>query len=120
MTRSSDHRIEKPDATTSSAICRRRSFLRTTGLGAALAVFGGTATARGSASEPQDAYDDTDAARPPIIHSHFGYSGTSDDEIPNRLEPDETVELHVDEDKIDDSNLPALTIEFGAFHFAPV
>lgn len=30
------------------------------------------------------------------------------------MEPDETVELHVDEEKIDDSNLPELTVEFGA------
>jgi len=36
------------------------------------------------------------------------------------LEPDETVELYADEEKIDDANLPALTVEFGAFHFAPV
>ena len=61
-----------------------------------------------------------DNARPPIIHSHFGYSGTADDDVPNPLEPDETVELHVDDSKIDDSNLPDLTIEFGAFHFEPV
>ena len=75
--------------------------------------------ARESAIKPPDEHEETDNARPPIIHSHFGYSGTSDDEIPNRLVPDETVELHVDEDKIDDANLPALTVEFGAFHFAP-
>ncbi|WP_135535133.1 hypothetical protein [Halostella pelagica] len=109
--------MEKPDASNSRSNCKRRSVLKATGLGAALPVFGGVATASGNPSESQGESDNAD---PPSIHSHFGYSGTSDDEIPNRLEPDETVELHVDEDKIDDTNLPALTAEFGAFHFAPV
>ena len=112
--------MENPVASNRLSICRRRSVLRATGLGAALAIFGGTATARESAPEQPNEHDGVDNARPPIIHSHFGYSGTSDEEIPDRLEPDETVELHVDEDKIDDSNLPDLTVEFGAFHFAPV
>lgn len=120
MARSSDQRMEKPDASNSQPICRRRTVLRATGLGAALPIFGDVATAKESASEPPNERDEADTARPPTIHPHFGYSGTSDDEIPNRLEPDETVELHVEEDKIDDTNLPALTVEFGAFHFAPV
>lgn len=85
----------------------------------ALPIVGGAAKAHESASGPPGEHDETDTANPPIIHSQFGYSGTSADEIPNRLEPDETVELHVDEDKIDDANLSALTVEFGAFHFAP-
>ncbi|WP_096391061.1 cupredoxin domain-containing protein [Halopenitus persicus] len=86
----------------------RRSVMKALGIGTALSLGVGTAAAK------------HDAPHPPHIDPHFGYSGTSDDEIPNRLEPDETVELHVDEDKIDDSNLPVLTVEFGAFHFAPV
>jgi len=83
-------------------------------------MLGGAVEARRSASEPQGKQGENDNASPPTIHSHFGYSGTSDDEIPNKLKPDETVELHADEEKIDDANLPALTVEFGAFHFAPV
>jgi plastocyanin len=120
MTRSSEHRTEKSDVSSSQPICRRRTVLRATGLGAALPIFGGTVTARRSASEPQGEQGETDTVSPPKIHPHFGYSGTSGDEIPNRLEPDETVELHVDENRIDDTNLPALTVEFGAFHFDPV
>ena len=117
MTRSSDQQLEQTGAPDGQPTCRRRTVLRATGLGAALPILGGAVEARRSASEPQG---ETGNASPPTIHSYFGYSGTSDDEIPNRLEPDETVELHADEEKIDDSNLPALTVEFGAFHFAPV
>lgn len=120
MTHSSKHPAEKPDESNYRPNWRRRSVLKATGIGAALSMFGGVANARGDSSRPAGEQDETDNARPPIIHSHFGYSGTSDDEIPKPLEPDKTVELHVDEDKIDDSNLPALTVEFGAFHFAPV
>lgn len=51
-------------------------------------------------AEEDDEEDPTDNVCPPTIHSWFGYSGTSDDEIPERPEPNETVELHVDEDLI--------------------
>ncbi|GAA0218003.1 hypothetical protein [Halobaculum roseum] len=120
MTRSADYPTENPDVSNSEPIWRRRTVLTATGLGAALPIFGVVATAERNPAEPHGQHGGTDETDPPTIHTHFGYSGTSDDEIPNRLEPDETVELHVDEDKIDDTNLPALTVEFGAFHFAPV
>lgn len=120
MTRSSNHPAEKPDESNYRPNCPRRSILQATGIGAALSMFGGVANARGDSPRPEEKEDETGDARQPVIHSQFGYSGTSDDEVPDRLEPDETVELHVDEDKIDDSNLPDLTVEFGAFHFAPV
>jgi plastocyanin len=93
--------------------------LKATGIGATLSVFGGVASARGGSGEEGEQRG-TDNARPPIIHSQFGYSGTADDEVPEPLESDETVGLHVDEKKIDESNLPELTVEFGAFHFDPV
>lgn len=117
MARTSDQPTEQRDESNRRRNYRRRSILKATGLGATLPLFGGAASARGNTS---DSDGKTDNPRPPIIHSQFGYSGTSDDEIPARLEPDETVELHVDEDKIDDSKLPELTVEFGAFHFVPV
>jgi plastocyanin len=120
MTHSSDHSAEKPDESTHRPNWRRRSILKATGVGAGFSVFGGMANARRDSTRAEGEQDETDNARPPIIHSQFGYSGTSDDEIPDRLEPDETVELHVDEQKIDDSKLPAITVAFGAFHFAPV
>lgn len=116
MPRTPDHPTETADELKSRPNSRRRSVIKATGLGMTLPVFGGAASARGDTSEPRG---ETDNARPPVIHSHFGYSGTSADDIPDRLDPDETVGLHVDEAKIDDSNLPALTVEFGAFHFAP-
>lgn len=113
--------IEDPiEESPSQSIFQRRSMLKATGVSAALPFLGGVATARGGSPSGQGKDADKDDARPPVIHSHFGYSGTNDDEVPNRLTPDETVELHVDQSKIDDSNLPELTVEFGAFHFAPV
>jgi len=105
---------------TRRSIIRRRSVLKATGVCASLPFLGGVATARAGSPGVQRNNAYKDDARPPVIHSHFGYSGTSDDEVPNRLTPDETVKLHVEEAKIDDSNLPELTVEFGAFHFAPV
>lgn len=115
-----EHTAEPDGESNGRSNTRRRTVLKAAGMGAAIPVISSVGTARGakpvgSAGPPSE----TDEARPPVIHSHFGYSGTSDDEIPDRLEPDVTVELHVDEDKIDDTNLPALTVEFGAFHFAP-
>lgn len=99
----------------------RRTVLRATGVGATLPLLGGVATA---GDDPSDGSAGRRAARtearPPLIHPQFGYSGTSDDEVPRRFSPVETVGLHVDEEKIDDSNLPAITVEFGAFHFEPV
>lgn len=101
---------------------RRRSVLKAAGIGATLPLFSGVASARGTGvSTPTDA-ERSVGARPPIIHSHFGYSGTGAEAIPNRLEPDEIVELHVDESKIDAPapGDPSLTVEFGAFHFTPL
>lgn len=116
-----EHTVETDGESNGRSNTRRRTVLKVVGMGAAIPVTSGVGTARGSTpAESAGAQSDTDEVRPPVIHSQFGYSGTSDDEIPDRLEPDETVELHVDEDKIDDTNLPALTVEFGAFHFAPV
>ena len=120
MTRSPEHPAETADESNRRRNSGRRAVLKATGIAAALPLVGGVGTASRSSASPERDGKGADEARPPIIHSHFGYSGTSDDEIPDRLEPDETVELHVDEDKIDDSKLPALTVEFGAFHFAPV
>ena len=99
---------------------RRRSVLKATSVGAALPVLAGAASGRDGPPTGRRGETGQDDAKPPIIHSHFGYSGTSDDEIPNRLTPDDTVELHVDQSKIDISNLPELTVEFGAFHFSPL
>lgn len=115
-----DRTEDTDEKVTSQSFVRRRSVLKATGVSATLPFLGGVTTTRegAPAMQRENAYNDD--ARPPVIHSHFGYSGTSDDEVPNRLTPDETVELHVEEAKIDDSNLPELTVEFGAFHFVPV
>lgn len=118
---SEKHEADTAEESNERSNHRRRSVLKATGVGAALPLLGGVATAGdGSRSGATDRTSGPDDARPPIIHSHFGYSGTSDDEIPKRLSPDETVELHVDESKIDTSGFPALRVEFGAFHFTPV
>ncbi|WP_267643218.1 cupredoxin domain-containing protein [Haloarchaeobius amylolyticus] len=106
------------EQSTRRSIFRRRSVLRAAGVCATLPFLGNVATARAESTAGHQAYQND--ARPPVVHPHFGYSGTSDDDVPNRLTPDETVELHVEESKIDDSNLPELTVEFGAFHFNPV
>lgn len=115
-----DHTADTAEESPDRSILRRRPVLKATSVGATLPILGGLTTAREGppTGRGKDAHGDD--GRPPIIHSHFGYSGTSDDEIPNRLTPDETVELHVEVSKIDDSNLPELTVEFGAFHFDPV
>jgi len=113
-----DHTADTGEESASNSVVGRRSVLKATGVSATLPFLGGVATAR--ERPPTGQKQDGDDARPPIVHSHFGYSGTSEDDIPNRLTPDETVELHVEEAKIDDSNLPELTVEFGAFHFDPV
>ena len=120
MTRSNEHTTDAVEESNGQTNCRRRSVLKATGIGAALPVVGGASTAGASSAGPADGGSGPDDARPPVVHSHFGYSGTGDDEVPARLEPDETVGLHVDEELIDDSNLPELTVEFGAFHFDPV
>ena len=120
MPRAPDTSQEATDESTEQTTRGRRSVLKAAGLGAALPILGGVAAGRGAVTGTRRRGDGADSARPPVIHSHFGYSGTSEDEIPNQLTPDETVGLHVDEEKIDDSNLPELTVEFGAFHFDPV
>lgn len=120
MTRSVNPRTETDDESNVRPNRRRRRVLKATGAGTLLSVFGGVAAGRADASDPGAGRAETDSARSPIIHPQFGYSGTADEEVPPPLEPDETVELHVDEEKIDDSNLPELTVEFGAFHFEPV
>lgn len=122
MTSQHGHRNTGEEATTDRTNFRRRSVLKATGIGAVLPVFGGVASAHGGSGASKSGLGGTDNARPPIIHSHFGYSGTSDGSIPDRLEPDETVGLHVDEEKIDAPGPgdPSLTVEFGAFHFDPV
>ena len=94
----------------------RRPVLKALGVASAVPLLGGAVVA----DTKRKGGDSGGDSRPPIIHSQFGYSGTSEDDIPDRLQPDETVELHVDEEKIDDESLPALTVEFGAFHFDPV
>lgn len=105
---------------------RRRNVLRAIGATSAISLGGvGGAVAAGehetgSGDDGEDGGESTDDARPPIVHSQFGYSGTSDEEVPERLSPDETVGLHVDEEHIDTENLPELTVEFGAFHFDPI
>jgi plastocyanin len=100
----------------------RRTLLRAAGVGVAVPALGSAATAGGGSDSESDAggQGSDDDARPPRIHPQFGYSGTADEEIPDALSPDATVELHTEEAKIDDSNLPEVTVEFGAFHFRPV
>lgn len=98
----------------------RRSVLAATGFGATLPGVGRAGAASGDSDSDGDEQRSGDDGGQPVVHPQFGYSGTSDDPIPEGLSPDETVELHVDEERIDDENLPELTVEFGAFHFEPV
>lgn len=111
---------ETPDEQTETTTLPRRSVLRATGVGAALPFVGGVAPVRGQGEPGGSGTEADDAGRPPLVHSTFGYAGTADDDPPNRLSPDETVELHVDEGRIDGSALPELTVDFGAFHFDPL
>lgn len=120
MTRGHDH-ATATDPSTDRSTCARRPLLTLAGLGVTLPFVGGVATAEADTPQPADG-GGTDEARPPIVHPTFGYSGTRRDDVPERLEPDETVGLHVEEELIDG---PApgdfsVTVEFGAFHFDPV
>lgn len=51
------------------------------------------------------------------IDPTFGYAGTSEDEIPESLTPDHTVDLHVDEEQFIMRDGRPVGVEFGAFHF---
>lgn len=51
------------------------------------------------------------------IDPNFGYPGTEADQIPESLQPDHTVGLHVDEEKFILENERPIGVEFGAFHF---
>ena len=115
-----NHTTDPVDESDDRTTFGRRSVLKATGLSATLPAIAGVATARGSSGTQAGGEKPTDDARPPVIHSQFGYPVSAEEEVPDRLSPDETVELHVDEERIDDTNLPELTVEFGAFHFTPV
>ena len=80
------------------------------GAGGALSLGAGTVAAARPGDQPN----------PPLTDSQFGFSVAGGDDIPQRLTPNYTVDLDVDIDRIDQSNLPAITIEFGAFHFEQV
>ena len=75
------------DASTESSLqipsVGRRPLLKALGVGAALSVGSGVATAV------------HDTPNPPHIDSHYGYATPDADDIPKELEPDHTVELHV-------------------------
>lgn len=51
------------------------------------------------------------------IHPSFGYAGTTADRIPDGLQPDHTVGMHVDEEKFIMRDERPVGVEFGAFHF---
>jgi len=102
----------------------RRPILRALGMGSAATLAGsGTALAaargdvRGDGQERSGEGDNDDSPRPPVLDPQLGYSVLPDESTPNRLTPDYTVGLHTDEEKIDTSNAPEVTTEFGAFHF---
>ena len=61
----------------------RRPLLKALGVGAALSLGSGVATAT------------HDNPHPPHIDSHYGYATPDADAVPTKLEPDHTVELHV-------------------------
>lgn len=86
----------------------RRSVMKALGVGTAVTLGSGTVAA------------DHDQPHPPHIDSHYGYSAPEEEHLPEKLRPDRTVDLHVEEERIDVSNLPEVTVEFGAFHFHPV
>ena len=75
------------DASTESSLeipsVGRRPLLKALGVGAALSVGSGVAAA------------DHDTPHPSHIDSHYGYATPDADDIPKKLEPDHTVELHV-------------------------
>lgn len=83
----------------------RRQVLGALGAGALAATAGCTALTSES--------DDEEATTDP----NFGYSGTSDDQVPESLSPDHTVSLHVDEEKFIMENGRPTGAEFGIFHF---
>jgi plastocyanin len=76
----------------------RRSVMKALGVGTALSLSAGSAVAQ---------HDDP---HPPHIDPHYGYSTPDADDIPQKLEPDHEVELHV--------ILPNPP-EPPMFHFAP-
>lgn len=51
---------------------------------------------------------------PPHIDSHYGYSAPEDEDLPKKLEPDDTVGLHVHEGSLTDGDKDTIP-----FHFAP-
>jgi plastocyanin len=64
----------------------RRTVLKVLGAGGAVTL--GSGTAAGSHDDPH----------PPHIDSHYGYSAPEDEELPGKLRPDHTVELHIAEE----------------------
>ena len=80
----------------------RRPLLKLLGVGAALSAGSGVVAGDD---------DDDDEPRPPRIDPNYGYATPDADEVPTRLEPDHTVELHV---------RPPAPGEHGPlFHFEP-
>lgn len=71
------------DPSQESSAVGRRPVLQALGLGAALSVGGGVVAAG------------HDEPHPPHIDSHYGYATPDADDVPEKLEPDHTVELHV-------------------------
>lgn len=63
----------------------RRPLLKMLGIGTALSIGSGVATAKRDNTTPH----------PPHIDPHYGYATPNADDVPKKLEPDHTVELHV-------------------------
>lgn len=73
----------------------RRSVMKLIGAGSLVSLGAGSAAA------------EHDQPHTPHIDSHFGYAAPADDQLPGKLRPDRTVELHIDEPPI-------------PFHFDPM
>lgn len=74
----------------------------------------------GGGGDDGTADDDGEPDQQPSIHPSFGYPGTAEDDIPDPLSPDHTVELHIDEELFIMENERPVGVQTGAFHFDPV
>lgn len=86
-----DHETEELDLTDSELLellkdhgIDRRSIMKVLGAGSLFAFGAGNASA------------EHDQPHTPHIDSHFGYSAPADERLPGKLQPDRTVELHID------------------------
>lgn len=112
---------QHPETRLQSSSVGRRQVLTAIGATASMPLAGCGATGQNTPTETEltspTATQMQTQQQEATIDPVFGFSGTKDTEIPDALDPDHTVGLHVDEEKFIMRDERPVGIEFGAFHF---